>query len=195
VSATARRLHPGGCDSQQPDTVVAARRNSPLVVGVGREKTSSHLTSPPSLTHPRSDRAGPRSTGDDHRGQRGDHHLRGSACRGAAVPRDWDLSAAEKGGYDWFMRKEIYEQPRAVADTLLGRTRCEWPADVGRNPDHRRRAATGRQDHSSLPAVRPFYAGLVAKYAIEHWTRIPVRLSWPVSSVTATRSSARPRSS
>ena len=34
---------------------------------------------------------------------------------------DWDLSAAEKGGYDWFMRKEIYEQPRAVADTLLGR--------------------------------------------------------------------------
>jgi glucosamine--fructose-6-phosphate aminotransferase (isomerizing) len=34
---------------------------------------------------------------------------------------DWDLSAAEKGGYDWFMRKEIYEQPKAVADTLLGR--------------------------------------------------------------------------
>ena len=43
---------------------------------------------------------------------------------------DWDLSAAEKGGYDWFMRKEIYEQPRAVADTLLGRQRRERPAPL-----------------------------------------------------------------
>ena len=38
---------------------------------------------------------------------------------------DWDLSAAEKGGYDWFMRKEIFEQPKAVADTLLGRHDAE----------------------------------------------------------------------
>ena len=59
---------------------------------------------------------------------------------------DWDLSAAEKGGFDWFMRKEIYEQPKAVADTLLGRHDAAGALTAGRDPDLRGRAARGRQD-------------------------------------------------
>ena len=45
----------------------------------------------------------------------------GSPAEGKRYHVDWDLSAAEKDGYDWFMRKEIFEQPHAVVDSLLGR--------------------------------------------------------------------------
>ena len=85
---------------------------------------------------------------------------------------DWDLSAAEKGGYDWFMRKEIFEQPRAVADTLLGRFDAQ----------HRLILDELRMSEAELRSIDKIiiiacgtasYAGLVAKYAIEHWTRIP----------------------
>ena len=68
---------------------------------------------------------------------------------------DWDLSAAEKDGYDWFMRKEIFEQPRAIADALLGPSRRRRTAAARRGPHLRRRAARGRQDHRDrLPARR-----------------------------------------
>ncbi len=83
----------------------------------------------------------------------------------------WDLSAAEKAGYDWFMRKEIYEQPQAVADTLLGR----YNADGALKLDelHISRAELRSIDKIIIVACgTAFYSGLVAKYAIEHWTRI-----------------------
>ena len=67
---------------------------------------------------------------------------------------DWDVSAAEKGGYDYFMLKEIAEQPQAVADTLLGRIDRRRPADAGRDAALRRRPARDRQDHRRSPAAR-----------------------------------------
>ena len=106
---------------------------------------------------------------------------------------DWDLSAAEKGG-DWFMRKEIYEQPRAVADTLLGRHDADsrLTLDEIRIPE----AELRRVDKIIVVACgTAFYAGLVAKYAIEHWTEFPARSSWRVSSAIATRSSGQRPSS
>ena len=71
------------------------------------------------------------------------------------------------------MRKEIFEQPKAVADTLLGPLRRERRADPGRDPDLRGRAAARSTRSSIIACGTAFYAGLVAKYAIEHWTRIP----------------------
>ncbi len=85
---------------------------------------------------------------------------------------DWDLSAAEKGGFDWFMRKEIYEQPKAVADTLLGR----HDANNQLTLDEIRISEAELRSVDKIVIVAcgtAFYAGLVAKYAIEHWTRIP----------------------
>ena len=85
---------------------------------------------------------------------------------------DWDLSAAEKGGYDWFMRKEIYEQPQAVADTLLGR----HAADGSLQLDEMRLSDDELRTIDKIIVLAcgtSFYAGLVAKYAIEHWTRVP----------------------
>ncbi|MFA9429651.1 glutamine--fructose-6-phosphate transaminase (isomerizing) [Egicoccus sp. AB-alg2] len=87
---------------------------------------------------------------------------------------DWDLSAAEKQGYDTFMLKEIHEQPKAVADTLLGRF------DEGRlhldelKTDERE---FGRVDKVFVLACGTSrYAGMVTKYAIEHWAGIPVEV-------------------
>jgi glucosamine--fructose-6-phosphate aminotransferase (isomerizing) len=85
---------------------------------------------------------------------------------------DWDLSAAEKGGYDWFMRKEIFEQPKAVADTLLGRHTRTGKLTL----DEIRISEAQLRSVDKIVVVAcgtAFYAGLVAKYAIEHWTRIP----------------------
>ncbi|KDN85174.1 glutamine amidotransferase [Kitasatospora cheerisanensis KCTC 2395] len=85
---------------------------------------------------------------------------------------DWDASAAEKGGYDYFMLKEIAEQPKAVADTLLGRigTDGRLTLDELRIPDQVLREV----DKVVVVACgTAFHAGMIAKYAIEHWTRIP----------------------
>jgi glutamine---fructose-6-phosphate transaminase (isomerizing) len=85
---------------------------------------------------------------------------------------DWDASAAEKGGYDYFMLKEIAEQPRAVADTLLGRIGADGllALDEVRLPDEELREI---DKIIIIAGGTSFHAGLIAKYAIEHWTRIP----------------------
>jgi glutamine---fructose-6-phosphate transaminase (isomerizing) len=96
----------------------------------------------------------------------------GEPATGRDFHIDWDASAAEKGGYDHFMLKEIAEQPRAVADTLLGRLgeHGDILLDEVRLTD---------QDLRDIDKVfivacgTAYHAGLVAKYAIEHWTRIP----------------------
>jgi glutamine---fructose-6-phosphate transaminase (isomerizing) len=160
-------------DSQQPDMVVAARRNSPLVVGVGQGENFlasdvaafiEHTREAIELGQDQLVRITPDivevTTFDGQPADVRPYHV------------DWDLSAAEKGGYDWFMRKEIYEQPRAVADTLLGRhdANDRLTLDEIRIPEDELR----KVDKIIVVACgTAFYAGLVAKYAIEHWTRIP----------------------
>ena len=98
--------------------------------------------------HPRG--AGARAGPDRHdhpRRRLGDRLRRHARSRATRYHVDWDLSAAEKDGYDWFMRKEIFEQPRAIADALLGRHDAAGPAPARRGADLRRRAPRGRQDH------------------------------------------------
>lgn len=88
---------------------------------------------------------------------------------------DWDLSAAEKDGHDWFMRKEIFEQPRAVADSLIGRRTPSGQLQL----DEMRLADEELRDVDKIIIIAcgtSFYAGMVAKYAIEHWTRTPVEV-------------------
>jgi len=87
---------------------------------------------------------------------------------------DWDFAAAEKGGYDYFMLKEIQEQPAAVRDTLLGHL-----VDGQIVLDEQR---IDRQDLREIDKVfivacgTAYHAGLIGKQAIEHWTRIPVEV-------------------
>jgi glutamine---fructose-6-phosphate transaminase (isomerizing) len=160
-------------DSQQPATVVAARRNSPLVVGVGKGENFVASDVAAFIEHTRE----AIELGQDQLVSITPDGVEVTTFDGVPAEVrpyhvDWDLSAAEKGGYDWFMRKEIYEQPRAVADTLLGRhdANSRLTLDEIRIPEDELRSVN---KIIVVACGTAFYAGLVAKYAIEHWTRIP----------------------
>jgi glucosamine--fructose-6-phosphate aminotransferase (isomerizing) len=157
----------------EPGVVVGARRNSPLVVGRGdgecflASDVAAFIDYTRAATELGQDqvveirRQGARITSYD-----------GSAAAGRDFTVDWDARAAEKGGYAHFMAKEIAEQPAAVADTLRGRL-----ADGGAIAlDEVRLSEQDLRDVDKIFIVATgtsFYAGLVAKYAIEHWTRLP----------------------
>src|SRR4030095_3095532 len=176
MRAVCGRLHGAftlvAVDSQAPDTVVAARRNSPLVVGVGEGENFVASDVAAFIEHTRE----AIELGQDQLVTITADRVEVITFDGEpAVVKpyhvDWDLSAAEKGGYDWFMRKEIYEQPRAVANTLLGRhdANSQLTLDEIRISE----AELRRVDKIIVVACgTAFYAGLVAKYVIEHWTRI-----------------------
>ncbi|MET7321630.1 glutamine--fructose-6-phosphate transaminase (isomerizing) [Streptomyces sp. NPDC005549] len=157
-----------------PDVVVGARRNSPLVVGVGEGEYFLASDVAAFIAHTRD----AVELGQDQVVElRRDEGVSVTAFDGTPADVrsyhvDWDASAAEKAGYASFMLKEIAEQPKAVADTLLGRIdgsgtlsldEVRIPAGVLREVDKVVVVACGTA----------FHAGLIAKYAIEHWTRIP----------------------
>ncbi|MGW3109836.1 glutamine--fructose-6-phosphate transaminase (isomerizing) [Streptomyces sp. NPDC001091] len=159
--------------TDEPDVVVGARRNSPLVVGVGEGEAFLASDVAAFIAHTREAvelgqdqvvelrREGVTVTGFD-----------GSPAETRAYHVDWDASAAEKGGYDYFMLKEIAEQPKAVADTLLGRVDPSGSLTL----DEVRIGAAELREVDKVVIVAcgtAFHAGLIAKYAIEHWTRIP----------------------
>ena len=160
-------------DAQNPDLVVGARRNSPLVVGVGEGESFLASDVAAFIDHTRE----AIELGQDQVVELRLDGVRVTTFDGADAPVrpfyvDWDLSAAEKSGYDWFMRKEIFEQPDAVANTLLGR----YDADGKLRLDQMSIGAAELKRIDKIIIIAcgtANYAGLVAKYAIEHWTRIP----------------------
>ncbi|QKW39245.1 glutamine--fructose-6-phosphate transaminase (isomerizing) [Actinomadura sp. NAK00032] len=156
-----------------PDLVVGARRNSPLVVGVGDGENFLASDVAAFIAHTRDaielgqdqivELRADGVTVTDFEGRPAetkDYHV------------DWDVSAAEKGGYDYFMLKEIAEQPRAVADTLLGRIGSDGRLHL----DEMRITDRELREVDKIIIVAcgtSYHAGLIAKYAIEHWAGLP----------------------
>src|ERR671928_444812 len=181
MRAVSRRLEGAftlvAAHADEPDTLVASPRNSPLVVGVGDGEYFPGSDVAAFIAHTREARElGQDQVVEIHR-ERGltVTGFDGTPAEPKAYTVDWDAAAAEKGGYDWFMLKEIAEQPRAIADTLLGRlgARGELVLDEVRLSDQELR------DIDKIFVVAcgtAYHAGLIAKYAIEHWTRIPVEV-------------------
>lgn len=162
--------------ADEPGTVVGARHDSPLVVGLGKGENFLGSDVAAFIAHTRD----ALELGQDQvvtitADSVAVTDFAGDPVQARRYVVDWDAAAVEKGGFRSFMDKEIHEEPHAVQDTLLGRT------------DRHGRLALDeiRIDESVLRAVDKIvvvacgtaaYAGHVAKYAIEHWCRIPVEV-------------------
>ncbi len=160
----------------QPDRIVGAKVSSPLVVGLGDGETMLASDIPAVLQRTRTVipleegqvvELGPDGVAITD--------FEGNPILATPLEVHWDVARAQKSGYDDFMLKEIYEQPAAIRDTLVGRVspaghlsldELRVNEDLLRNVDKVFVVACGTAFHS----------GLVAKYAIEHWTRLPVEI-------------------
>ncbi|APT81898.1 glutamine--fructose-6-phosphate transaminase (isomerizing) [Corynebacterium ammoniagenes] len=162
--------------ADQPDRIVAARRDSPLVIGLGEGENflGSDVSGFIDYT-----KKAVEMDNDHIVTVTADEVIitdyEGNPQEGKRFDIEWDAAAAEKGGFASFMEKEIHDQPAAVRDTLMGRV------------DEKGNLAIDelRIDESLLKSIDKIiviacgtaaYAGHVARYAIEHWCRIPTEV-------------------
>ncbi|MDT9409278.1 glutamine--fructose-6-phosphate transaminase (isomerizing) [Corynebacterium rouxii] len=162
--------------AETPDRIVAARRNSPLVIGIGEGENflgsdvSGFIDYTKNAVEMDNDQIVTiTADGYDITDFYGNH------AEGKPFVVEWDAQAAEKGGFEFFMEKEIHEQPAAVRDTLMGRFDESGKLTLDEL----------RIDESTLRSIDKIiviacgtaaYAGHVARYAIEHWCRIPTEV-------------------
>lgn len=160
----------------EPDLVVAARRNLPLVIGLGEGENFVGSDVTAFIAHTRQARAVEQDQVVEVRREGVTvTDLQGEVVEGQSYHVDWDTDAAEKAGYDYFMLKEIDEQPEAVRATLGGRL-----GEDGRL--HLDELAMSDEDVRGLEQVvivacgSSYHSGMVGKYAIERWCRLPVHV-------------------
>jgi glutamine---fructose-6-phosphate transaminase (isomerizing) len=163
--------------AQEPDTLVGARKECPLVVGRGEGEQFIASAVPAFL-------AQTRSIQYVENGEivvlRSDGVViltpAGEVVRREVVQIDWDEETAEKGGYETFTLKEIHEQADAVAETIADRVARGDGVDLDEQ---------GALDETILTDVKrivvvacgtAYHAGLVGRYAIEEWARLPVEM-------------------
>src|SRR4051812_20943142 len=161
--------------ADQPGLLVGVRHECPLVVGVGEDENFIASAIPAFLKETRTIRL----LNDDEIAvvtPSGTQILDGD---GAPLDRetqeiDWDEEAAEKGGYETFMLKEIHEQADAVAETVADRVLGETIdlGDLGISDDELR----DLRKITIVACGTSYHAGLVGRYAIEEWARVPVEM-------------------
>ena len=161
--------------ADEPGRLVAYRHETPLVVGVGKGERFVASAIPAFLPETRDTIAV--ESGEIVVVERDSVTIHeGDVAITRDITRvDWDEDAAEKGGYDTFMLKEIHEQPAALRDTIGDRLRPEGEIDLpGLGLDD---AALGRVERVHIVACgTSFHAGLVGRYLIEDWAQVPVHV-------------------
>jgi glucosamine--fructose-6-phosphate aminotransferase (isomerizing) len=162
--------------ADEPRVLVGARKECPLVVGVGEGETFIASAIPAFLRHTR--RVG--IVNDDELivvtpdGAKFLDAVSGEPVTREITEVDWDDDAAEKGGFETFMLKEIYEQPDAVAETIADRVHGDIVdlGDLGISDEFLR----GVRRVVIVACGTSYHAGLVGRYAIEEWARVPVEM-------------------
>jgi glucosamine--fructose-6-phosphate aminotransferase (isomerizing) len=162
--------------ADEPDTIVGARRLTPLVFGVDGDVALLASDIPALIGHTTEVFA----LADDEMvvlrpGEATVTTLAGAAVTPEALSITWNLEAAQKGGYDDFMSKEIHEQPEAIANTLLERHAVVGAVTL----DELRITADALRAIDKVFIVAcgsSYHAALVAKYAIEKWAELPVEV-------------------
>jgi glucosamine--fructose-6-phosphate aminotransferase (isomerizing) len=160
----------------EPGLIVAARRNLPLVIGLGEGENFVGSDVTAFIAHTREARAVEQDQVVEVRRERVTvTDLDGTVVDGESYHVDWDTDAAEKGGYEFFMLKEIEEQPEAIRATLGGRLTEEGLL-------HLDELAMSDEDVRGIEQVviiacgSSYHSGMVGKYAIERWCRLPVHV-------------------
>jgi glucosamine--fructose-6-phosphate aminotransferase (isomerizing) len=161
---------------EQPDTLVAARKECPLVIGLGENENFIASAIPAFLAETRTALG---IKNDEivtvHQGDVTITDAEGNVQEREPEEVTWDEDAAEKGGYETFMLKEIHEQPDAVAETITDRlpsldgvdlSDVDLDDDFLRDVERIVIVACGTSYHS----------GLIGRYAIERWARVPVEM-------------------
>ena len=161
--------------SDKPELIVGVRRNSPLVAGLGDGE--NFLASDVSAFMDKTKRAV--ELGQDEVVSITPDEISISDLSGEKLPLKeyqvtWDAADAQKGGYQHFMLKEIFEQPKAVADTLLGRLENQRIKldELNLSTDQ----IKSLNKIVILACGTAYHAGLIAKYAIEDWAKISVEV-------------------
>jgi glutamine---fructose-6-phosphate transaminase (isomerizing) len=163
--------------ADEPDVLVGARKECPLVVGLGKGENFIASAIPAFLTHTRDVGI----VNDDEivvirpEGAQFLDAVSGEPVKREILHVDWDDDAAEKGGYETFMLKEINEQPDAVAETVADRVRGATVelGDLGDVTDEFLRDV---RRVVIVACGTSYHAGLVGRYAIEEWARKPVEM-------------------
>ena len=163
-------------NSDAPDVIVVARQEPPIIVGATEDAGLVGSDIPALLAYTRD--VVPL---DNHQiaevraGSVRIFDFNGQEVEVKPVHVEWDLDAAEKGGFEDFMLKEIFEQPEAVRNTMRGRLSEDGVVTL--DEVHWDKDALLRIDKVVIVACgTSFHAGMAARHAIEHWTRIPVEL-------------------
>jgi glucosamine--fructose-6-phosphate aminotransferase (isomerizing) len=161
----------------QNDQLIAARKESPLILGLGQEDFFVASDIPAILPYTR--KMVFLEDGEMVVIQKGGYQLltlQGETCQRAAKEILWDPVTAEKGGYKHFMLKEIFEQPRAIVDTIRGRVSLEEGRvlleDAGLQEDNLK----GIQRIHLVACGTSYHAGLVGKFMMEEMARIPTEV-------------------
>ncbi len=166
---------------RHPDLLIGARCAGPLIVGLGEHEQFLASDIPALLKHTRrviileeGELATLRPESVEV------YDLAGNQIARQPLTIEWDVEAAEKGGYDHFMLKEIHEQPEAIRRALLGRL-VETPSGLElRLPELAALEAQGALHRFQRVVVvacgTSLYAGLIAKYMLEQWARVPVEV-------------------
>ena len=163
------------CARSEPDVLVGVKVASPLIVGLGDGETMLASDIPAVLD--RTATVIPLEEGqvvEVRRDGAAFTDVEGNVLHPEPITVDWDVTQAQKSGFEDFMLKEVHEQPTAIRDTLAGRV-----FDGRLTLDELRISDDVLREVTKVFVVAcgtAFHSGLVAKYAIEHWTRLPVEI-------------------
>ncbi len=181
VREVARKLHGSfamvALAKKEPGKLVAARKDSPLVVGLGKDEYFLASDIPATLAYTRDNyiindgefviltKKGVTVTDID-----------GNEIKKDIFHVEWDAVAAEKGGYPHFMLKEIYEQPKAIRETFSGRISADNKQIVLQEFSMTADEIKGLRNIFIVACGTAYHAGMVGKYVIEDLARIPVTI-------------------
>jgi len=166
-------------DEDHPDTIIAARKGSPLVIGVGKNEHFLGSDASPMLEYTKEvvyvndyeiaiikqDELILKNLGNEKQTP-------------YITQLDMELTAIEKGGYDHFMLKEIFEQPSTIYDCLRGRLDAERSRITMQGVEDHLDALTNASRYIIIACGTSWHAGLVAEYIIEELCRIPVEVEY-----------------